>query len=129
MDGNSSPLFTTCVSHLSRCRYQEMSARCGLSPIPTVATWIRHLILEESGSCLPSLEAICLIWKASPFATGKSRLSTPTAAVAPAWSPTADIIVYLQPTEIPGQTPSAPPSARLWLNFVDGRGQQLYPNL
>ena len=57
------------------------------------------------------------------------QFSTPAAAVAPAWSPKADVIAYLEPTTLPGQTQSTPGVSILRLALVDGNGQRLYPDL
>lgn len=50
-------------------------------------------------------------------------MATPAGAVAPAWSPTADVIAYLQPTMISQGV------SRLWLMFVDSSGKPLFPDL
>ena len=58
-----------------------------------------------------------------------NRYSTPANAAVPAWSPTADVIAYLEPTIIPPQGPSSAPVARLWLRFVDLQGRRLYADV
>jgi Tol biopolymer transport system component len=55
--------------------------------------------------------------------------TTPATAISPSWSPTADVIAYLETTmDGPALTADVPVS-RVELKFVDGQGRPLYPDL
>jgi hypothetical protein len=54
---------------------------------------------------------------------------TPAGAAAPARSPTADVVAYLEPTTVPAPPPSTATSVRLIPKLVDARGTPLRANL
>ena len=111
-----------------------ISAEGGAARLLTAAvaldtlTWSRdgsRIIYAAPGGDLPQLVSVSVI-----DGTTESFL-TPGPAVAPAWSPTADVIAYLEPATLPAQDPRSTPAATatLWLAFVDTQGRRLYPNL
>ena len=73
----------------------------------------RQIAYAVAGGYLPELRVMSLVDRRS------RKLQTPAAASAPAWSPTRDVIAYLQPLR-PGFTR---------VGFVDSRGQPLHTNL
>jgi Tol biopolymer transport system component len=89
-------------------------------------TWsrdARRVVYAVPGGDLPHLVSVSVI-------DGTTEpILTPGPGVAPAWSPTADVIAYLEPATLPAQDPSSTPAATLWLAFVDTHGRRRYPNL
>lgn len=73
----------------------------------------RHIVYALAGSDLPELRVMSVADKQV------RELRTPAGASAPAWSPTGDVIAYLEPRAA-GSTGIA---------FVDSHGQPLYSNL
>ena len=89
-------------------------------------TWSRdgtRILYATPGRDLPELVSL------SVSDGSLAAFPTPGAAVAPAWSPTADVIAYLEQVTLPAQAPGSPSAATAWLTLVDARGQRLYPGL
>ncbi len=89
-------------------------------------TWSRdgqHILYAVPGGDLPRVERMSIAdGKTEPF-------PTPGPAVAPAWSPTSDVLAYLEPVTLPAQNQSSTSAASMWLRLVNGQGQLLYPDL
>jgi Tol biopolymer transport system component len=88
-------------------------------------TWTRdaaRVLYAVPGGDLPRLESVAV-------ANGHVEpVAVPTAsAVAPAWSPTADVIAYLDPDA--GARGTGAGTGRMALAFADPRGGRVYPNV
>ncbi len=98
----------------------------GAAKVLDTLTWSRdgrRILFARPGGGSPTLASISVPdGSVEPFAT-------PGGAVEPAWSPTSDVLAYLEPVTIPPRLPSSAPTARQWLRFVDGQGRPLYSHL
>jgi Tol biopolymer transport system component len=83
-----------------------------------------HILYSTPGTDRPA------ILSSVSVATGETRVfPTPGAAVAPAWSPAADAVAYLEPTMEAQSDPSAVPVSRMFLTIADTEGRSLHPEL
>ncbi len=92
---------------------QFLTPAINLIDTPTWSRDARQIAYAVVGGDLPELHVMSLADKRP------RKLHTPAGASAPAWSPTADVIAYLEP--------QGPNSTRV--AFVDSRGQPLYRNV
>ena len=92
---------------------QFLTAATDLIDTPTWSPDARQIAYAVLGSNLPELHVMSVADRQ------QTRLPTPAGASAPAWSPTRDVIAYLEP--------KGPNSTRV--AFVDSRGRPLYTNV
>jgi Tol biopolymer transport system component len=84
----------------------------------------RRIFFARPGGDLPALASVSVSdGKVEPF-----HVPTP-GGFAPAWSPTDDVLAYLEPTMIPLPAPSTGTVSRMFIRFADSHGTDVFPNL
>jgi eukaryotic-like serine/threonine-protein kinase len=85
----------------------------------------RRIFFARPGGDLPALASVSASDgnKVEPF-----TVPTP-GGFAPAWSPTDDVLAYLEPTMIPLPAPSTGTVSRMFIRFADSHGTAVFPNL
>ena len=81
-----------------------------------------RVFFSRPGGDLPSLASVNVAdGRVEPVRSGGS--------VAPAWSPTDDVLAFIEVTMVAAPPPSTGTVARLFVKFVDPQGNALYPKL
>jgi Tol biopolymer transport system component len=82
----------------------------------------QRLYFAKPGGDLPSLASVNV-------SDGRVDTIGPPGRTAPAASPTADVLAYLDVLMEPAPPPATGTVSRLYVKFVDSQGAPLYPNL
>jgi Tol biopolymer transport system component len=89
-------------------------------------TWSRdgtRILFARPGGELPALASVTVAdGRVEPFLTSGGAFS-------PTWSPTSDVIAYLEPVTVALPPPATATVARMYVRFVDPSGRRLYPEL
>jgi Tol biopolymer transport system component len=89
-------------------------------------TWSRDdrkVVFAKPGADLPTLASVNI-------SDGRVETFGPAGSVTPAWSPTDEVLAYVEATMVPAPSPSTEKTAsRLFLKFADSNGAALYPNM
>jgi Tol biopolymer transport system component len=110
-----------------------ISADGGAARQLTTAIVLDSLTWSRDGTQIlystPSKDGPTVLFSIS-VATGETRVfPTPAAAVAPSWSPNADLVAFLEPTMEPQPDPAGVPISRVFLTVADTQGRRQFPEL
>jgi Tol biopolymer transport system component len=83
----------------------------------------QKITFSKPGGDLPALVSLTV-------ADGHVETLGPPGSVTPAWSPVEDVLAYVEATMVPAPPPTTERLvSRLFLKFVDSKGNALYPNM